>query len=76
MEAFRISTTNIIPQLQIDATLTLITALKSEFLIKHFSGHREYPNQLSEGKICPGNIGMELLKNIRSKTGLLPPPTL
>lgn len=53
----------------------LVSALKNVFVIKHFGGHREYPNQLSEGKICPGNIGMELVRNIRSKTQLLPPPT-
>ncbi len=42
--------------------------------IKHFGGHREYPGQASEGKICPGNIGVELVRNLRTKTQLLPPP--
>lgn len=68
------STTNVIPAAQIDALMHLIDALKSVFVIKHFGGHREYPGQASEGKICPGNIGMELVKNIRAKTQLLPPP--
>ena len=75
MEFLGVNTTNAIPGPQIDSVLTLITALKSVFVIKHFGGHREYPNQLSEGKICPGNVGMELVRNIRAKTQLLPPPT-
>ncbi|AZD90267.1 MULTISPECIES: N-acetylmuramoyl-L-alanine amidase [Pseudomonas] len=68
------STTNVIPAVQIDALMHLIEALKSVFVIKNFGGHREYPGQASEGKICPGNIGMELVRNIRAKTKLLPPP--
>lgn len=75
LEYLGISTTNVIPAAQIDALLHLINALKSVFLIKNFGGHREYPGQLNDGKICPGNIGMELVRNIRIKTGLLPPPT-
>jgi hypothetical protein len=68
------STTNVIPAAQIDALMHLIEALKSVFIIKNFGGHREYPGQASEGKICPGNIGMELVRNIRAKTKLMPPP--
>ncbi|WP_065259942.1 MULTISPECIES: N-acetylmuramoyl-L-alanine amidase [Pseudomonas] len=68
------STTNVIPAAQITALMHLIDALKSVFVIKHFGGHREYPGQASEGKICPGNIGMELVRNLRAKTQLLPPP--
>ena len=74
LEYFGISTTNVIPAAQIDALLDLIESLKTVFFIKHFGGHREYPGQSAEGKICPGNIGMELVRNIRSKKGLLPPP--
>ncbi len=75
LEYIGINTTNAIPALQIDAVLNLITALKSVFVIKRFGGHREFPNQAAEGKICPGNIGMELVKIIRIKTQLLAPPT-
>jgi hypothetical protein len=71
---FGISTVNVIPTAQIDALLHLIYSLQSVFFIQYFGGHREYPNQLSEGKICPGNIGMELVMNIRKETGLRPPP--
>lgn len=74
LEHFGINTTNTIPALQIDAVLNLLKALKSVFVIKHFGGHREFPGQASEGKICPGNIGMELVKIIRMKTQLLSPP--
>lgn len=74
LEYFGVSTTNVIPATQIDSLLRLIDVLKGVFVIKNFGGHREYPGQVSEGKICPGNIGMELVRNIRTKTGLLPPP--
>ncbi|MBB6158532.1 hypothetical protein HDC30_005790 [Pseudomonas sp. JAI115] len=74
LETFGYSTTNVIPAAQIDALLDLVDALKSVFVIERFGGHREFPGQDREGKICPGNIGMELVRNIRTKTQLLPPP--
>lgn len=74
LDSIGYSTTNVIPDAQIVALIHLIDALKSVFVIKHFGGHREYPGQASEGKICPGNIGMELVRNLRTKTQLLPPP--
>ncbi|QXH48588.1 N-acetylmuramoyl-L-alanine amidase [Pseudomonas xanthosomatis] len=74
LDSLGYSTTNVIPDAQITALMHLIDALKSVFVIKHFGGHREYPGQASEGKICPGNIGMELVRNLRAKTQLLPPP--
>lgn len=75
LESWGHNTTNTIPTTQIDGLVNLITALKSVFVIKHFGGHREYPGQLKDGKICPGNIGMELVRAIRSNTGLMFPPT-
>ena len=74
LEYFGYSTTNVIPAAQIDALLHLVEALKSVFVIERFGGHREFPGQDRDGKICPGNIGMELVRNIRTKTQLLPPP--
>ncbi|WLI11672.1 MULTISPECIES: peptidoglycan recognition family protein [Pseudomonas] len=74
LDSIGYSTTNVIPAAQITALMHLIESLKSVFVIKHFGGHREYPGQASEGKICPGNIGMELVRNLRTKTQLLPPP--
>lgn len=76
LEAWGANTTNTIPGVQIDALVNLISALKSVFVLKHFGGHREYPGQMSGGKICPGNVGMELVRAIRSTTGLLHPPSL
>lgn len=74
LEYYGTDTTNVIPATQIDSLLHLVEALKSVFVIQRFGGHREYPGQDQEGKICPGNIGMELVRNIRTQTQLLPPP--
>ncbi|MGE8502426.1 MAG: N-acetylmuramoyl-L-alanine amidase [Pseudomonas sp.] len=74
-ERLGFNTTNVIPPLQIDAATNLISALKSVFLIKKLGGHREFPGQAADGKICPGNVGMEFVRNMRVVTGLLPPPT-
>lgn len=76
LESWGHNTTNTIPAAQIDGVVNLVEALKSVFVIKHFGGHREYPGQLSDGKICPGNVGMELVRAIRSDTDLLIPPSL
>lgn len=75
LESWGHNTTNTIPAAQIDGVVNLVKALKSVFVIKHFGGHREYPGQLSEGKICPGNVGMELVRAIRADTNLLFPPS-
>ncbi|MFJ7316426.1 N-acetylmuramoyl-L-alanine amidase [Pseudomonas sp. NPDC098747] len=74
LELYGSNTTNVIPAIQIDALLHLVEALKSVFVIERFGGHREFPGQDKDGKICPGNIGMELVRNIRTQTQLLPPP--
>lgn len=63
-----------IPAIQIDTLLNLIQALTSVFRVTTLGGHREFPMQAGEGKICPGNIGMELVRNLRIKTKLLRPP--
>ncbi|WP_454834716.1 peptidoglycan recognition protein family protein [Pseudomonas lini] len=64
-----------IPAIQIDTLLNLIQALTSVFRVTTLGGHREFPMQAGEGKICPGNIGMELVRNLRIKTKLLRPPS-
>lgn len=61
-----------IPSRQIDALIALIGILKSVFNISVLGGHIEYPKQT--GKICPGNVGMELVRVLRSQSGLLSPP--
>lgn len=75
LELYGNNTSNIIPATQINALLHLVDALKSVFVIERFGGHREFPGQDNDGKICPGNIGMELVRNIRTHTQLLPPPS-
>ncbi|GAB7528799.1 hypothetical protein PS3A_12080 [Pseudomonas sp. 3A(2025)] len=75
LDSIGIGTTNQIPAPQIDATLALLTALKAVFTLTYFGGHKEFPFQEGEGKICPGHIGMELAHMIRIKTQLLAPPT-
>lgn len=62
----------IIPSRQIDALIALVGVLKSAFDIFVLGGHIEFPKQV--GKICPGNVGMELVRVLRSQYGLLPPP--
>ena len=43
----------------------------SEFFYIHtLGGHREFHGQLGEGKICPGNVGLAVVKEIRKTTGL------
>ncbi|WXL25261.1 N-acetylmuramoyl-L-alanine amidase [Ectopseudomonas mendocina] len=74
IERLGINTTNTIPTNQIDAAHELINTLKSVFLITQLGGHREYPGQAADGKICPGNVGMEFVINMRKVTGLFPPP--
>jgi len=68
------NTSNVITATQIDALLHLVEALKSVFVIERFGGHREFPGQDNDGKIRPGNIGMKLVRNIRTQTQILPPP--
>lgn len=71
---FGIHTTMRVPNTQQAATINLIRALKNEFLIEHFGGHKEFPGQEADGKICPGNIGMNLVNSIRDKIFLKRPP--
>ncbi|MFJ3470212.1 PAAR domain-containing protein [Pseudomonas sp. NPDC090201] len=74
LELLGTSTVSEIPSTQIDAALNFIGVLRSFFNVVHFGGHVEYPKQQSNKKICPGRSGMKLVKLIRKKTKLLPPP--
>jgi uncharacterized Zn-binding protein involved in type VI secretion len=74
LHRFGFNTTKPVPDLQASATINLIMALKDVFHINQFGGHREFPRQTStEGKMCPGNIGMKLARAIRAKTRLKKP---
>lgn len=74
MENMGFSTQNVIPDAQIKSLTTFIAVLKDLFLINTLGGHREFPMQLGEGKICPGNIGLKLVQQLRSKLNLTAPP--
>jgi uncharacterized Zn-binding protein involved in type VI secretion len=74
MQSVGMDTSHEIPNLQASATANLINTLKDLLPIKHFGGHKEFPNQYDQGKICPGNIGMELVLKIRKNTQLSAPP--
>jgi hypothetical protein len=62
-----------IPEAQAESTQKLIHVLKEFFKITTLGGHREFPNQQSEGKICPGNAGMTLVSRLRKSSGLSAP---
>lgn len=66
--------TQAIPPRQLDAVLALIQVLKSVFNISVLGAHREFPFQ--GNKICPGNVGLELVKVLRTKMKFLAPPTV
>ncbi|SCK30742.1 peptidoglycan recognition family protein [Vogesella sp. LIG4] len=59
-----------IPAMQAESVETLVRVLQQFFEIKKLGGHREFPRQLGEGKICPGNIGLVFVKTLRNKLGL------
>lgn len=52
------------------ALTALIRILREFFYIGVLGGHREFPGQLGEGKICPGNAGLMLVGDLRKSTGL------
>lgn len=62
-----------VPSLQADGAKILVSVLKEFFQITTLGGHREFPEQLGEGKICPGNIGMAFASELRKSTGLAAP---
>lgn len=71
--SFFAKTMNGIPSAQKDATHVLIKALHDHFNITVLGGHREFPNQASEGKICPGNVGISFVQELRAEFGLSRP---
>lgn len=53
------------PANQVAAVIALVDVLTDLFSISALGGHREFPFQ--EGKPCPGDIGMEVVKMLRSR---------
>lgn len=62
-----------VPEQQKSSLAALIGVLQEFFNITTLGGHREYPGQLGEGKICPGNEGLALVDEMRRSTGLKAP---
>lgn len=62
-----------IPETQKNSLKTFIAILRDFFYINTLGGHREFPGQLGEGKICPGNVGLALVKELRNFSGLNAP---
>ncbi|HEY1999714.1 N-acetylmuramoyl-L-alanine amidase [Paraburkholderia sp.] len=59
-----------VPAKQKQSLEAFIAILREFFYIDTLGGHREFPGQLGEGKICPGNVGLKLVKELRKLTGL------
>lgn len=73
MENLGFDTQSAIPDRQIQALKMLISVLKDLFLIDTLGGHREFPRQLGEGKICPGNLGLQIVNRLRDELSLSEP---
>ncbi|ALS60601.1 peptidoglycan recognition protein family protein [Pandoraea norimbergensis] len=58
------------PDRQVQSLGALVDILREYFHINTLGGHREFPGQLGDGKICPGNVGLDVVKSLRSSTGL------
>lgn len=62
-----------VPEKQKQSLEAFIVILREFFYINTLGGHREFPGQRGEGKICPGNVGLALVKELRKLTGLSEP---
>ena len=70
MEVLGQKTQNTVPAEQMNALTALIGIIRSVFPIEILGGHREFPKQTQEGKVCPGNNGMKIVEALRGTTGL------
>lgn len=62
-----------VPNDQKLAATMLVKVLREFFPITVLGGHREYPGQAKEGKICPGSVGLFMVKELRTSLGLSAP---
>jgi hypothetical protein len=62
-----------VPDKQKQSVQRFIDILREFFCITTLGGHREFPGQLGEGKICPGNVGLSLVTELRRSAGLSAP---
>lgn len=60
----------VVPAAQSESATKFITILREFFAITTMGGHREFPGQTREGKICPGNIGLSFVKKLVLPVGL------
>lgn len=59
---------------QIQAATALCEILKDFFNISRLGGHREYQKLATNtGRACPGNLGMDIVKLLRSRLSLSAP---
>lgn len=59
---------------QLTAAIALCSVLKDYFHIHRLGGHREYQRLANhKGRACPGNLGMDIVKSLRSRLSLSPP---
>lgn len=59
---------------QLNAAVALCGVLKDYFYIHRLGGHREYQRLANrQGRACPGNLGMDIVKSMRSRLSLRAP---
>ncbi|AMP14594.1 peptidoglycan recognition family protein [Collimonas pratensis] len=63
----------VVPAAQSESATKFIAILREFFAITTLGGHREFPGQTREGKICPGNVGLSFVKKARAASGLAAP---
>lgn len=62
-----------VPSMQKLSAEKLVRVLREFFKVSSLGGHREFPNQMKEGRICPGNVGVAFVKQLRSTLALAAP---
>lgn len=62
-----------VPSVQKDSAEKFVRVLREVFKISVLGGHKEFPHQTKEGKICPGKVGLTLVKQLRETLGLSAP---
>lgn len=62
-----------VPSEQKNSAEKFIKLLREFFEISTLGGHKEFPNQTSVGKICPGKVGLIFVKRLRSTLALVAP---
>lgn len=61
------------PSVQTHSAEKLVRVLREFFKISVLGGHKEFPHQTRDGKICPGRVGLTVAKQLRSTLALSAP---